>query len=82
MKKGNEPSCLIDFWMQETVKELTALPEVGETTKILLFWCWTFFVVSTWGLIKENIVVFLNLGFRVPVFQSLIHFLWEIFKGV
>lgn len=82
MKKGNEPLCLIDFWMQETVKELTALPKVGETTKILLFWCWTFFVVSTWGLIKENIVVFLNLGFRVPVFQILIHFLWEIFKGV
>lgn len=82
MKKGNEPSCLIDFWMQETVKELAALPEVSETTKIFLFWCWTFFVVSTWGLIKENIDVFLNLGFRVPVFQILIHFLWEIFRGV
>ena len=23
MKKGKEPICLIDFWMQETVKELT-----------------------------------------------------------
>ena len=45
MKKGNEPSCLIDFWMQETVKELAALPEVGEPTKIFLFWCWTFFVL-------------------------------------
>ena len=32
MKKGKEPTCLIDFWMQETVKELTALFESGETT--------------------------------------------------
>ena len=24
MKKGKEPTCLIDFWMQEIVKELTA----------------------------------------------------------
>ena len=27
MKKGKEPRCLIDFWMQETA----ALPESGET---------------------------------------------------
>ena len=32
MKRGKEPTCLIDFWMQETVKELTALSESGETT--------------------------------------------------
>ena len=31
MKKGKEPTCLIDFWMQETVKELIALSESGET---------------------------------------------------
>ena len=31
MKKGKEPRCLIDFWMQETVKKLTALSESGET---------------------------------------------------
>ena len=31
MKKGKEPTCLIDFWMQETVKKLTALSESGET---------------------------------------------------
>uniref|UniRef100_A0A7N2LSL9 Cytochrome P450 n=1 Tax=Quercus lobata TaxID=97700 RepID=A0A7N2LSL9_QUELO len=34
MKKGKEPTCLIDFWMQETVKELTALSESGETTAL------------------------------------------------
>ena len=34
MKKGKEPACLIDFWMQETVKELTALFESGETTAL------------------------------------------------
>ena len=34
MKKGKEPTCLIDFWMQETVKELTALFEAGETTAL------------------------------------------------
>ena len=32
MKKGKEPTCLIDFWMQEIVKKLTALSEFGETT--------------------------------------------------
>ena len=32
MKKGKEPMCLIDFWMQEIVKKLTALSEFGETT--------------------------------------------------
>ena len=35
MKKGKEPTCLIDFWMQETVKKLTALSETGETTAAL-----------------------------------------------
>ena len=34
MKKGKEPTCLIDFWIQETVKELTALSESGETTAL------------------------------------------------
>ena len=33
--KGKEPTCLIDFWMQETVKKLTALSETGETTAAL-----------------------------------------------
>ena len=32
MKRGKEPTCLIDFWMQEIVKKLTALSEFGETT--------------------------------------------------
>ena len=50
--------------------------------KYFFFGAGHFLLVSTWGLIKENIVVFLNLGFRVPVFQILIHFLWEIFRGV
>ena len=36
MKKGKEPTCLIDFWMQEIVKKLTALSEFGETTVALL----------------------------------------------
>nr|POE89257.1 cytochrome p450 [Quercus suber] len=31
MKKGKEPMCLIDFWMQETVKKLTTLSESDET---------------------------------------------------
>ena len=48
------------------------------TNKNISFLVLDIFCVSTWGLIKENIVVFLNLSFRVPVFQILIHFLWEI----
>ncbi|XP_042518961.1 cytochrome P450 710A11-like [Macadamia integrifolia] len=30
MMKGQEPSCLVDFWMQETVKEINAAAESGE----------------------------------------------------
>ncbi|KAJ4977404.1 hypothetical protein NE237_002510 [Protea cynaroides] len=30
MKGEEEPSCLIDFWMQETVKEIKAAMEIGE----------------------------------------------------
>ncbi|KAI4304473.1 hypothetical protein MLD38_039977 [Melastoma candidum] len=30
MEKGEEPRCLIDFWMQETVKETLAAREAGE----------------------------------------------------
>ncbi|KAF5475159.1 hypothetical protein F2P56_006994 [Juglans regia] len=30
METGEEPSCLIDFWMQETVRELTAASRAGE----------------------------------------------------
>ena len=36
MKKGKEPTCLIDFWTQEIVKKLTALSEFGKTTMALL----------------------------------------------
>ena len=32
--KGKEPTCLIDFWMQETVKKLTALSKSGETAAV------------------------------------------------
>ena len=35
MKKGKEPMCLINFWMQETVKKLTSLYESDETTAAL-----------------------------------------------
>ena len=30
--KFGDGTCLIDFWMQEIVKKLTALSEFGETT--------------------------------------------------
>ncbi|XP_057948841.1 cytochrome P450 710A11-like [Malania oleifera] len=30
MERGGEPECLIDFWMQETVKEVAAASEAGE----------------------------------------------------
>ncbi|XP_043699386.1 cytochrome P450 710A11-like [Telopea speciosissima] len=30
MMNGEEPSCLVDFWMQETVKEINAAAESGE----------------------------------------------------
>ena len=36
MKKGKEPTCLIDFSMQEIVKKLIALSEFGKTTMALL----------------------------------------------
>ncbi|XP_010257767.1 PREDICTED: cytochrome P450 710A11-like [Nelumbo nucifera] len=32
MKSGKEPSCLIDFWMQEAVKEIDAAFEAGESS--------------------------------------------------
>ena len=32
MNNGNKLSCLINLWMQETIKELTALVEVNELT--------------------------------------------------
>ncbi|KAK4782008.1 hypothetical protein SAY86_016110 [Trapa natans] len=31
MNLGQEPSCLIDFWMQETVKDIAAAKEAGES---------------------------------------------------
>ncbi|KAK4779376.1 hypothetical protein SAY86_006904 [Trapa natans] len=31
MELGKDPSCLIDFWMQETVKEIAAAKEAGES---------------------------------------------------
>ncbi|KAB1214260.1 hypothetical protein CJ030_MR5G023173 [Morella rubra] len=32
MQKGEEPLCLIDFWMQDTLKELEAAAGAGEPT--------------------------------------------------
>nr|DAD38491.1 TPA_asm: hypothetical protein HUJ06_009132 [Nelumbo nucifera] len=32
MKSGKETSCLIDFWMQEAVKEINAAFEAGESS--------------------------------------------------
>ncbi|XP_065879676.1 cytochrome P450 710A1-like [Euphorbia lathyris] len=32
MRNSEEPICLVDFWMQETVKEISAAKEAGEPT--------------------------------------------------
>lgn len=30
MKSGEEPTCLVDFWMQDTIRDIAAAEEVGE----------------------------------------------------